>query len=889
MSVNCVASNFLITINEDAFAFRYNVGIVYHQEEQNNTVYMTENSDDLTKKINKWIIDHMIPELENIPFVYDDINLWTSKNLEKDLDYSIPEEKIPSSLTETLLGKGVFKVFITSNMERPIVNLNDSYNIKSSNYWIRRNFSIRNLLELIIFEHAIKTGSCKLKYGYFHGLEKEINRGLIIWHGCKPWIQECSSESGTKLILPLDSITKTFYPETNFLEAVKQFLGDSKSLEEATILFQNIKLRSSFFPGKIFTFKEFGKSVNEIKDIDIIELCKGKYNVELKHLDEPTAFLNEVGGNFPLELLEIIPDQLVPYTSLLDLLDTEYISHNIIDPGKRYHKIMKIVKEFEFNNPITQAFGITVSEEMMKIRCKIFPKPQLIAGEDAYLDTESRFIYYGDDNKFYIPAKIESCGIICEFKDKDVVEKFAQEIRSTSISMGMDFPIPSIFPVNSNDMSVDEWVDILTSLGAKYVMVISEEEEIIDNLYLAEILTPGIIVHQKRLEIVIEIGKGDQTMCRYACFLNNAKNNGLNYKIVMDDLEDPWDVNDGKVLIIGLDLYNLSNDNNVKKPTLPSVIGFSANYSKHPCLFLGNFSFQDPREQYIDPNKLQTYIQQVFENLQKKENGKSVREHPTHIVIFRNRIHERQYKAIINEEFTIMKDFIITNYYQNKKPPRFVFILIRKQRNIRHFLKNDSEINLKDSSETSLKNDSEITTENDAEINPKEDFEDKIEQGLEDNREENSVVDTKEDSEVITENNSEEKSENNPTKNSGIQSPPAGCFIDDGTRSDLIQFYMTPHVASMGSSQSTLVTVFVNEPRVSKNTIKKFIYYLCYSQQIYRAPTSTPGVVDRAIKMAERGLSMYKVAKKNGIVQDLDPDYLTSKLSHNGGRLLDIN
>ena len=83
---------------------------------------------------------------------------------------------------------------------------------------------------------------------------------------------------------------------------------------------------------------------------------------------------------------------------------------------------------------------------------------------------------------------------------------------------------------------------------------------------------------------------------------------------------------------------------------------------------------------------------QTFEHLQKKEGRKCVRDRPDHIVFLRDGVSEGQYKKLIEEEFKVMKDFIIENYYKTGEPPKFALMVMTKHHNTRHFFETNTKV-----------------------------------------------------------------------------------------------------------------------------------------------------------------------------------------------------
>ena len=110
--------------------------------------------------------------------------------------------------------------------------------------------------------------------------------------------------------------------------------------------------------------------------------------------------------------------------------------------------------------------------------------------------------------------------------------------------------------------------------------------------------------------------------------------------------------------------------------------------------------------------------------------------------------------------------------------------------------------------------------------------------------------------------------EGNLKRNSEAQSLLPGTYIYEGTRKDLMQFYIDAHKAIQGSAQDTMVTVLVNEADMSNDTANKLVHGLCYLHQVFRGPVSLPEPIYQADELAERGMVVYKAAKENKMIPE---------------------
>ena len=535
------------------------------------------------KKINREILEKVVPELNKISFVYDSMKtLWTSEELLNPVNHSILKGELPPSIAKTLHGTGQLDISISRNKEKPSIKLSDFSLYKNKDYWKEEDHSLRNLLELITSEHALRKGFCHIN-GKLFGPEEPFKNGLIVRLGCQKgaqFIQELSSEkenqptrnsspqkevqanrvnrkkgrqyyrgrtkkevdsvhdpseSNVNPILCIDSTKKVFYPEGQFSEIYKNAMANSKFPRDVSRIFRGVKLRSKTTDGRIFTFKEFGQSVENITSFDISKYHQEQYNITLKNLKEPTAIMKDTNGNFPLEVLEILPDQIVPLSNLSPFLKKKQKELNIVKSEIRYRNIMKVVEKLELQNPITKAFKITVKEEMMKVKYEILKKPIIEASRVIHPDEKNGTFKYEKNTNFLIPAEIENWGVVYEKKLE--IKELVQKIQNTLQSFGVKIQDPKKIHVESTNMEVNGWINTLEGHKLKLVLVVDEHESTHGNLKLAETSIPGLVTQHLTFKVAEDITKGKRETCTNLCFKINIKNGGLNYKVVMDDLE----------------------------------------------------------------------------------------------------------------------------------------------------------------------------------------------------------------------------------------------------------------------------------------------------------------------------------------------------------------
>uniref|UniRef100_A0AC34G677 Piwi domain-containing protein n=1 Tax=Panagrolaimus sp. ES5 TaxID=591445 RepID=A0AC34G677_9BILA len=94
-------------------------------------------------------------------------------------------------------------------------------------------------------------------------------------------------------------------------------------------------------------------------------------------------------------------------------------------------------------------------------------------------------------------------------------------------------------------------------------------------------------------------------------------------------------------------------------------------------------------------------------------------------------------------------------------------------------------------------------------------------------------------------------------------SVPAGSLINFGVRHGYCQWFMVPHQSYVGTKKSIMITKLYDEINMGLTEAQKFIYDLCFMNQITNHSTSLPAPLIQADKIAHRAQSIYNFLKRN--------------------------
>uniref|UniRef100_A0A914Y322 Uncharacterized protein n=1 Tax=Panagrolaimus superbus TaxID=310955 RepID=A0A914Y322_9BILA len=339
--------------------------------------------------------------------------------------------------------------------------------------------------------------------------------GLVIRHGNSKGVQFINNDSGA--ILAMDYKKSVFYSgNASFLDVIKNCLSINLSYAEISELYKNVQLQVIHQPGEYFRFENF---TNDIKDLQVKsmgEYFQNQYDqiIEMEY----KAVMVHPKCVYLLETLEIVPDQKISKEKLSTLkLDTKNLSIK-----KRLEGIKNQYANMQFNNVITEAFGINVSTEMIKAEYVQLSVPCIIAGDNKSINpNEDGTFRFDRDHSYCEIASIKNLFVYgCPEKWKQILQKQLKERKIT---------VENIYCNNNpKDISTfEQWKNKLAKIdpSVDYVIVITKTQDIHDLLNLLQIKT-GIRI-QHILEATTQIN---------ACIFNiihkmNHKAKGFNWKV----------------------------------------------------------------------------------------------------------------------------------------------------------------------------------------------------------------------------------------------------------------------------------------------------------------------------------------------------------------------
>jgi eukaryotic translation initiation factor 2C len=661
-------------------------------------------------------------------------------------------------------------------------------------------------------------------YGQLYRLEENpIGRGLCTRLGTQKGIRiietdDAKNNSTTKNICPaliVDFKCSPFYSVgRNLYQKVMDFVNadhrNPNVWEDATRFFNGIKVCPVYDRHRVLTVKDFDqRNLDEItftlddgQSLTLAEFYRTKKHHRLQY--PKTRAVNVMGdkGQFPLELLIILPNQRVSLEKVTPHLRDSVHRLNAVPPQQRYENIMDEVQNMNFTNEVTTAFGVHVSfepiEKATELNFERPAKPIICAGNGVKIHPNEDGRFDLRNNKYFQPCTILRWAIVYGKEcSPNYVKSFNDVFKSVAESRGIEFKeLSKTIEFDSRNASFSQWTALFKELkekGASFVILIDSKSnahshnilKMMESVY--KVLTQHIT-----LEVVKKVVDEHQTQTLGNILLKiNVKNGGINYKVQFNNA-DRLDINKGDVLVFGYDVAHptgISPDErkenldkgHVSETRDPSVVGITANVLSDPSAFTGDFFFQPTCQERVDRHELRIYVRQFLNKL-KKNRSKL----PGIVVILRDGVSEGQFKMTFEDELPAIREGF--KDFDPKYKPKFVFIICTKRHHKRFF------------------------------EGSKGDF----------------------------------------------ANPQAGSFVENKfTRPDLIEFYMQCHKAIKGTAKFVQVSVVLNEPDATKKELFGFLHSLSYGHQIVCSPVSLPTPIYQADELAARGFEVYHSVKQN--------------------------
>uniref|UniRef100_A0A914XRU6 Protein argonaute N-terminal domain-containing protein n=1 Tax=Panagrolaimus superbus TaxID=310955 RepID=A0A914XRU6_9BILA len=416
MLAKCTASQWMLIVSPKSLAHQYDVDMVFGRpeaiddENAKGVKKLTKCNDDFHKEICRHILESL-EALEGITPAYDErAIMWTNKPLKQDINLTVPQPDLDEFLQESLKDpEAVLRILISKTKT---INLSEFTSVRTN---AGEDRTWRTVPEMILSENPItrkenpyvSIGAGQL----FETNSNPFDRGLVYRDGNRKGVQIVKDGSNKPhLSLSLDFCRKVFFPNNlKFIDLVRSFMAGGQNYKEAEALFRKIKLCPIYNRSRILTFKKFSdKTFRQLKQNDgrpLEEYYRTTLNCPLQHLDERAANMSNGHGDFPLELLEVLPNQPVPVLRMPETLKEKALELNRLKPHERLSLIQRQFNKLALNNAVTTAFGLKISPRMAECDFQRLPRMKMILHQNT-VECNDQGSFKFDRNMYYKASRL---------------------------------------------------------------------------------------------------------------------------------------------------------------------------------------------------------------------------------------------------------------------------------------------------------------------------------------------------------------------------------------------------------------------------------------------------------------------------------------------------
>lgn len=423
-----------------------------------------------------------------------------------------------------------------------------------------------------------------------------------------------------------------------------------------------------------FECKELGN-----KTFTIAEYFKAKYNITLV---TPQAWLLNCGTRekptwIPPELCEVMPGQAFR-GKLSDHQTAQMILVAARGPGENARRIANgahRVIGFQGNNPSLTAFGVGVDSKMLVIKGRILPAPPVTYGSKSQITpTEASWNMRG--KKFAKSVKLMKWSFLklggarLETSQLDMFKRalkdYGIESDGPSNPRGFEAALPGA--ENTNDSSIQNIFRTMFTLGIKMVLVILPSTSAATYArvkYWGDVKAGihSVCVHAEKLN------KGAQYYANVALKFN-LKNGGVN-QLLPNQLGF---LNNGQTMVVGIDVTHPAPKSMEGTPSIAAVVASVDNdYGQWP----GSIRCQETKKEMVSTLN---FMMQERLRLWVSKNNRG----PAKILIYRDGVSEGQYKTVLEDELTQIRE-ACKEIYGQRPLPQITIVVVGKRHHTRFY------------------------------------------------------------------------------------------------------------------------------------------------------------------------------------------------------------
>ncbi|CAJ0964017.1 unnamed protein product, partial [Mesorhabditis belari] len=411
------------------------------------------------------------------------------------------------------------------------------------------------------------------------------------------------------------------------------------------------------------------KFVIDDKETLVSTYFANKYKLNLKFPNLPVIGSNR-GSFFPMELLIVAPNQRVTFGQQTPAQMQIQIRACAVAPSTRLQQTDQVSRAVAVapgsKNPNFVAAGVTIGEKAMTVPGRILPVPTI-------RDKKNSPAVMGNcrwnNELFFVPASVKNWTVFAllsqnDSKKESMINNLISTLVNTGKQFGMAFEAHRYKRVDQ--YKIEEAFVSARQDAIKFILFVQSDQLKCHDAIKAFEQKYQILTQDLKFSKVFETSKRD-TMKNIVQKMN-MKNGGLNHMVVDQRF-------DQRVLFLGIEFTHPGPSLPGKEPSMPSVLGWSANITAQPQVFVGDYKYIQPRAS-DDQSEIGIYMKEVFNEAITR--FKAARGAPPGLVIiYRNGASEGQYPTLVNEELPLFYK-TCDEMSGGKYKPELVMIAVNK-------------------------------------------------------------------------------------------------------------------------------------------------------------------------------------------------------------------
>uniref|UniRef100_A0A7I4YZR8 Piwi domain-containing protein n=1 Tax=Haemonchus contortus TaxID=6289 RepID=A0A7I4YZR8_HAECO len=546
--------------------------------------------------------------------------------------------------------------------------------------------AITNPQEHAVFENGKVFMSHPWNFGFHQQDCPSVGGGKRLFPGTQKSVRFIEGPGGRNYNNPaliIDAKKAAFHEELPLIEKAKHILNDNL-LERVTEI--GLERLNAGMKGLYFYTKHLGYE------------CDHQIAGIVQHTADDTTFEDHEGRRISVRdyfeekyKIRLLPMQRVTIPQQTPDQSQKATRSCAVPPGERQDNIARGARALKLlgsdDNPFVSNAGLYIYKDPIKVTGRLLPPPKLKYRDDTATVRDGK--WRTPRGHLLIPAECEVWAVYALIANQNkssihqLIVRFAEMFFKEASNRGIRLPHPSEIEVTESEDELKARLKEAAKHNCKYCLIVSA-----DSITTAH---KKIKLWERELEMVTQDAKlsnvekvvHDRRMVTMENILlkANLKLGGLNYEIDMNGQMPSEEFKNwirlGR-LFLGIGVSHPPPSQNFDERSVPSVVGYAANFKANSYDFVGDYLFQSSRREET-VNTMSDIIRNVLPKFAQNHGNKF----PRDLIIYRSGLSEGSFSTILTHEIPLLRGALAALGAKNVK---IVFIVAQKEHNVRLML-----------------------------------------------------------------------------------------------------------------------------------------------------------------------------------------------------------